>query len=488
MMTGGDEPSFSSPQAQSQIIRRTKRRGLLFGCCGSGTTRSSRKVMILSLTIVLIIKCLLKFLITLWKPYYYAMDTVSSTTTAKSSAPTTTPMTTNNTTLSKNDDNHHDDHHQQQPKPIRKRSIQPRRIIYSNIRHDRSGGAIQDMLMCHAYVYNKYHGKDPTIIYGGACGYSDNINDYKYMISGIGLSQILTFACPTTDNRTSQYPGFVETEILDRHVYTEPADIRIFTPEWIHFIQKHYIVPHITKEEKKEIIMSTTTNSTTANANTTTTTTQPSPYVIAVHVRRGDVNPCCYENRYLPNSHYISLIQRYVTKFITSSSATSDNTSASKKREIHVKIFSESKSFESLDEFRNVSSYYYHSSEEEESGQDKDSSTINIRPKIHVDLLLDGDPLDAWKALLVADVVIMSKSSFSIVPAVLNLKQQVSATATTTTSSRQQSKSQHTSTTTHIVYTLPYNHRPLQHWDVVKKQTHKSHRRNCTNIQCKQKT
>ena len=38
-----------------------------------------------------------------------------------------------------------------------------------------------------------------------------------------------------------------------------------------------------------------------------------SMYEIAVHLRRGDVSPCTHARRYLPNSHYLALIDQYTT-------------------------------------------------------------------------------------------------------------------------------------------------------------------------------
>jgi hypothetical protein len=61
------------------------------------------------------------------------------------------------------------------------------------------------------------------------------------------------------------------------------------------------------------------------------------PFTIAVHIRRGDVDLCCLPFRYLPNSHYLRLIEKY----------------AATHADARVVIFSESKSFEPLDVFSN---------------------------------------------------------------------------------------------------------------------------------------
>lgn len=96
-------------------------------------------------------------------------------------------------------------------------------------------------------------------------------------------------------------------------------------------------------------------------------------HIVVVHVRRGDISPCnYYANRYLPNSHYLQILSEYVPPGLP------------------VSIFSESDSFETFDDFQNSSLY------------------------------LDTDLPDAWKAMISADYIVLSKSSFSFVPALLN--------------------------------------------------------------------
>lgn len=99
---------------------------------------------------------------------------------------------------------------------------------------------------------------------------------------------------------------------------------------------------------------------------------------------------------YLPNQHFLRLIERY-----------------NPKNDSRVVIYSESDSFESFDVFS-------------ERGYE---------------LHLDGDDIGVvWRGLLASDVIILSRSSFSLVPAIL--------------------------TKGKVVYT-PFWHKPLPHWDVV---------------------
>ena len=131
----------------------------------------------------------------------------------------------------------------------------------------------------------------------------------------------------------------------------------------------------------------------------------PDKYTIAVHIRRGDVTPCRPKNkgydRYLPNKHFLTLIEKY---YIPGA---------------RVVVFSQAKSFEPLDVFL-------------EKGYE---------------LELDSEITDIWKTFIVSDVVIMSRSDFSMIPGIV-------ARGT-------------------IVYT-PFWHVPLRHWEIVDQETMKA--------------
>jgi hypothetical protein len=98
------------------------------------------------------------------------------------------------------------------------------------------------------------------------------------------------------------------------------------------------------------------------------------PHLIVVHIRRGDVTFSVQKHRYryLPNSHYINLIARY-----------QHNNS-------RVIILSESESDESFDVFRGAG----------------------------YEVWLDTSVIEAWSLILTSQVFIMSRSSFSRVPAI----------------------------------------------------------------------
>jgi hypothetical protein len=99
---------------------------------------------------------------------------------------------------------------------------------------------------------------------------------------------------------------------------------------------------------------------------------------IAVHIRRGDVSPCNWKEgvawRYLPNSYYLDLIKQHA------------------KPDSKVVIYSQSYSFESLDIFKDLG----------------------------YELIINGSMGDVWEEIVNANIVIMSKSAFSYLPAMFN--------------------------------------------------------------------
>jgi hypothetical protein len=224
------------------------------------------------------------------------------------------------------------------------------RVFYSIAKTDRSGAAVADMLLAHAYGFaNK-------IRYAGACaeGELPYREQTEELIRAVGLQEILTYACPKKGG---------EGLILGRKVYVS-KNTHIFTPAYLKHLHARVKYP------------STKNHS------------------VVVHVRRGDVSPCSfYANRYLPNSHYLQILKDYVPP------------------DLPVTILSEAKSFETFDDFGNYS------------------------------LHLDTDLVEAWKTMTTADYIVLSKSSFSMVPAILNRN------AT-------------------VIYT-PFMQKKLPHWKVV---------------------
>lgn len=305
---------------------------------------------------------------------------------------------------------------------------------YSRGRRDRSGAVVHDMLWVHAYAYSQ------NGTYGGACG-GPSYNDTNFLsmkpkvmtyqnvtqelINQLRWNLALKYACPTNYSNSS-------TEVIvERDFYTN-LDASIFTPQWKKYFQGQVsaaaslasltssssfnrrkdqidqsgnaVAVSATKREK--VLRRTTHQGTEivdshVHIRSNTTNNDDNVYTIAVHIRRGDVDPCTYMNRYLSNSYYLRLIKKYYKQVPI------------QYQTVNVDIYSESSSYESFDVFRNVYKYNVH---------------------------LDDTLSNVWKALSTANVAILSKSSFSYVPAISNPNT--------------------------VVYTS-YRHLPLPSWDVV---------------------
>lgn len=238
-----------------------------------------------------------------------------------------------------------------------------RRVIWSRARTDRSGATIQDMLMCHAYAFHN------GFTYGGACArnmpmqvFNSHKPNHEKLLDAVGLSKVLRFKCP--DDHT--------TPLQNRDDYIK-NDTGIFTADYLEYLQSIIVFPP-----------------------------KPTRPLISVHMRRGDISPCRPRTRgyprYLPNQHFLRLIERYNPKNLSD-----------------VVVYSESESFESFDAFSDLG---YH-------------------------VVLDGSIGDVWRGIVISDVVILSRSSFSLVPAIM--------------------------TRGKVVFT-PFWHEPLPHWDVVEEE------------------
>jgi len=212
-------------------------------------------------------------------------------------------------------------------------------VVYSKLRVDRSGSAILDMMWAHAYAQ-----RNGTMTYGGACPADKNTHlqeAEERIIQTLGLSKELKLACPKDDNNASIIEwGYRNPETMD-DAWLNTMKSKIYRQKWFRGPQK-------------------------------------GQHKIVVHIRRGDVYPCMPGlilngySRYLSNSYYMALIEKYYQQGISK-----------------VVIFSETKSFESWDDF-------------EAKGYE---------------LILDGDITQVWKEAIDSDVFIISRSAFSYAPA-----------------------------------------------------------------------
>ena len=133
-------------------------------------------------------------------------------------------------------------------------------------------------------------------------------------------------------------------------------DTDVWTPEWIQYMQQQRRIDRQQEENSK----------------------QQEPTIV-VHIRRGDVHPCdnYTYNRYLPNSHYIALIDQY-------------RTSNHSKVIVHSEFQSQVEPWMDFDDIDGI------------------------------EFKMDSDPVETWRDILNADVFIMSLSSFSLVSALFS--------------------------------------------------------------------
>jgi hypothetical protein len=277
-------------------------------------------------------------------------------------------------------------------------------VLYSYARPDRSGAAIQDMMFAHAFAFSE------NATYGGACDVAEQ-QQQKNLMMNEGEGTVNLTPEQILEHRKDQHsvvqmlglqdilPFACPKDrrrgiILNRFDYYQ-QDTRIWSREWVQHIQS---------------VITYYPNTPRPSHTTTTTALQ-----VAVHVRRGDVTPCStHASRYLPNSYYLNVLDTYLPQNETL---------------YEVSIYSDGKT-------NNESSFL----ERWEPFVQRNYS-----------LNLDTNALDAWKAIISADIFIMSKSSMSLVAAMLN------------TNNLQNRNKKRSST---IIYT-PFWHQPLEDWIVV---------------------
>jgi hypothetical protein len=256
------------------------------------------------------------------------------------------------------------------------------RIFYSQLRIDRSGSVIQDMLMAHAFAFAS------DMSYGGACERQQGkakALDIQRLIRGLGLQDELLIACPSNE-KDAKIP------IVERDVYALQGTA-VFTDRWLDYIYSKIHYPLDVEDKKDESL-----------ALRTKQTSKPTRQRRAVlHIRRGDVQPCNDpEDRYLPNAYYQQTLLEHVPS------------------DYQITIHSESQSLEGWDDLKKTLTNKWNT----------------------IDWKFDSPILTAWKDMMTADIFVMSKSSFSIIPAILN-RQGI------------------------IIYT-PFWYEPLPHWQQSK--------------------
>lgn len=188
-------------------------------------------------------------------------------------------------------------------------------------RKERTGDHLLDMFMASAYAIK--HNKT----YAGVCAKWYKRQDVMGMLSVLGIPW--KYKCPTSSGH-----------ILHRSSYKDIPPPELYTAEW------RASLPLRKFEKTADVV---------------------------VHIRRGDVNPCIYPNRYLTNTYYKQVIQQFASGR-------------------PVTIYSESKTFEDFAEFR----------------------------QLGYKVVLDSSLPEIWTHMLSSELLIISKSYFSYAPGLLH--------------------------------------------------------------------
>jgi hypothetical protein len=179
------------------------------------------------------------------------------------------------------------------------------------------------------------------------------------ILTALGLQDELIFACPNAAQIASG------KHLLSRGLYHSLATQKIWSADWIAEIQSQLRFP---------------------TAAAVAADSSDSTYRVAVHIRRGDVTPCKHTGRYLSNSHYERVLMRYIP--------------TAQRKTAAIEVFSESNSFEPWD--------------------DLVRRWTSLDGFGSVQLRLDTNLSDVWQSLVAADLVVLSRSTFGMVPAMLN--------------------------------------------------------------------
>lgn len=295
-------------------------------------------------------------------------------------------------------------------------------IYYSVARVDRSGSAIHDMLLAQAYAYQQGG------VYGGAClRWLPSRRDTVRLLRETGLHTVLPHACPRRSRSlfhqlfsmfdSSTAIASAPSEIVLPESLYRKLDNALFTGEWRQDFLQRYKMP----------VAAAVTDASQDDAGDDDSLQRVQLYHIVVHVRRGDIEPCNHPKRYLPNSHYLNLIEQQLPK------NQNDITPVATK----VTIYSQRMSYESFDVFE----------------------------QLNYTVRLDSPLSQVWMDLMTAQVAILSQSSFSYVPAVLN--NHVGSNNHNNNHYNSTHPATNASASASVVVYTPFAHKPVTGWTVV---------------------
>lgn len=252
--------------------------------------------------------------------------------------------------------------------------LKSRGVVYAVARQDRAGSAIAHMFTVHAYAFQN------NLTYKGACyrkshnpamvkAFEQHKPDHIRMLRGLGIAQEFPFACPSNNNTNRDVPilAMGNSKVLNR--------TSLWNEAWLEYMHSRIKHPAMTTTADNMNSNETFSNSKTINN-------------IAVHVRRQDIKPCGrWADLYLPNAYYLRQLEKYHT------SSNRHNTSDNNNKHRVVIYSTRHNPWEPFDDFYKHSQYT---------------------------VALDTDLVATWQAMMTADVLIMSNSSFSLIPALLN--------------------------------------------------------------------
>jgi hypothetical protein len=251
-------------------------------------------------------------------------------------------------------------------------------LYFHHARADRSGAVLEDMLLAHAHSFYN------NLTYGGACATEPlpHRASHDQLIRLLGLQHILKFACPAAvaavgENASSS--SFVSGRHGDPPMHRR-FNTRIFRPEWLavvrgeHVRHRTFVSPPPTPRQS-----GTRTES------------------VVIHIRRGDVSLCdpVTADRYLPNQHYVSLIESLLRNRMGDGGVP-----------LSIEVYSEE-----------------HSEPEGWEGLLQQISPIVDHHRLS--LYVNASASLAWSRMIQADVLVLSKSSFSFVPAIFTAAKEV---------------------------------------------------------------
>jgi hypothetical protein len=341
------------------------------------------------------------------------------------------------------------------PSPSERTAHNKSTTVYTVSRYGRSGSVLLEVVRTHAIVYreNKQRRSDLNttnnqLVYGGACRDKQHIDQAAWALKKPNRDVIP----PTPDElrnltRTLQIDNlfldpkdpFPLCDVVNKSqntvVWTRQGSSTrdykdLLTPDWYALFRQtiltidsrsHVASTNLSHHSNLTSTLNQISSKTMVDSSPPsnhTTSIAANDIQVVFYVRRGDIEPCSerYGYRYLPNIYY-GKVWNYLQQTILSNSS----------QPIHLHIISQSKSFEPWRHMKRII---------------QSQTAPSIKHRLTIQMRLD-EPIPTVLSFMTfeSDILVISKSTFSFLPAILNTKALV-------------------------VYTPFYND-PLPHWHVV---------------------